>query len=280
MNFAHSFWSKPLFENKFSFQYKFEEALLNTLLDYAYSVQLLHKYGYKITLYADKIGIDLFSVIPYDNVVEIDIPNNESIHFAAQPKFYALKQMNLGDILIDGDVFMETENIFDLIKSKECDCLYSFNETKDYIEKGKEIYVKVINKLKDTNGLLYSLPSIDNVSSINTSLIRLNNQELKNKFIDQYFYHKELLKNIDWGDAWPDYIIEQYFLLQISNKFSIKPLVQNVENYMDEEIGFIHLGWTKTIFQNRIRQSLYFLDKDLFKTVMKQYEKYRYKIIS
>lgn len=201
MNFCCSFWSKPLFQKKFERYFTFEQSLLNTLLDYAYSAALVHKYGHTITLYADKAGIDLLSVIPYDDVIEISIPENEPMHFAAQPKFYAMKQMNIGDILIDGDIFIETQDMYDKIESRQCDLLYSFTEDNEIIkhpglDKDPIIYYnKLLPKFHDT---LYAVPTYDGLTYPNTSLLQINNQDLKDKYLEQYFYHKNILKGIDW----------------------------------------------------------------------------------
>lgn len=278
MNFAHSFWSKPLFQNKFERYFSFEQALLNTLLDYTYSASLVHKFNHTITLYADRVGIDLLSVIPYDKVVEISIPENEPVHFAAQPKFYAMNQTDLGDILIDGDIFIETQDMYDEIESRHCDLLYSFTENNEIIkhpvlDKDPTIYYnKLLPKFHDT---LYPVPTYDELTYPNTSLLQINNQDLKDKYLEQYFYHKNLLKDVDWEFTWPDLIIEQYFLWEVAKDFKIEPLIQDFQNLTEKEKGFMHLGSKKTVFQNQVRQKLYFLDKDLFKAVMKQYEKYK-----
>jgi hypothetical protein len=66
-----------------------EKILAITLVDYAYSVECVHKFGHTIELYADKIGADLLSCIPYDKVHIVETPT-KNYHFAASIKFTAL----------------------------------------------------------------------------------------------------------------------------------------------------------------------------------------------
>lgn len=270
MKFAHSFWSKPLFDKKFG---SFNECLLNILLDYAYSAACVHKNEYKIVLYADKRGQELLNFIPYDEIHEIDIPDTEQKHFAAQVKFAALKQMEPQDVLIDGDIFIETKPMYDLIKANNPDFLYSFEESNETIfmksnyENILNYYQKLLPKFEQVKGLLFPIPTLKELRYPNTSLIKITNEKLKKKYIDQYFYHKDLLKDIDFENTWPDLIIEQYFLWNYEKDYTIKPLMNEYIN----NTGYVHLGNGKTQMQSKIRQKLYFLDKELMTKTMKRY---------
>lgn len=273
MTFTHSFWSKPLFDRKFERYFTYEHAVKNTLLDYAYSVACIHKLGHKIILYADKAGIELLSCIPYDKIIEINIPDSDPMHFAAQPKFHALRLMNSGDILIDGDIFIETQNILDDILSCNSDLLYSFTELNEQILNEKlsndptTYYNTLLPKFHNT---LFPVPTLKELTYPNTSLLQINNETLKEKYVDQYFYHKNLLKDVDWEYTWPDLIIEQYFLWEVSKGYNIQPLIQDYTHLTERDRGLVHLGSGKTKFQNQVRQKLYFTDKQLFKAVMKK----------
>ena len=70
MKYIHTFWSKPLFENKFN---EFNISLDTILLDYAFSVDCIHKIDHKIVLFADEMGAELLSFIPYDEVHIVEI---------------------------------------------------------------------------------------------------------------------------------------------------------------------------------------------------------------
>jgi hypothetical protein len=43
-----------------------------TLVDHAYSVECIHKFGHTITLYTDEKGYEILKPIPYDEVIIID----------------------------------------------------------------------------------------------------------------------------------------------------------------------------------------------------------------
>lgn len=274
MKFAHPLWPKPLLENKFKRKVSVSVSILNTLLDYAYSTALIHKFGHTITLYATKEGAKMLDFIPYDRVVIINIPETDSIHFAAQSKFHALKKMELDEILIDGDVFIETENIYNEIDQKnDCDMLYGFDESNKDIQENiakvnLEYFDKLLSKFHDT---LYPIPTPGTIAYPNSCLMKFNNQDLKDKHINQYFYHKELLKDVDWDYTWPDIILEQYFLMFAAQGYTIEPLFEDYLHLNNDHKGFVHLGSSKTTFQNQVRQKLYFLDRDLFMKTMKRY---------
>ena len=103
MRFVHTFWSKPLYNNKFN---TFNNSLKCILSNYGYSVACVKSFGEKIILYTDEKGAELLSFIPYDEVIIINGLEGESIHCAAQLKFEALKLYQDGDVLIDGDLFI------------------------------------------------------------------------------------------------------------------------------------------------------------------------------
>jgi hypothetical protein len=68
MKYIHTFWSKPLYKNKFN---KFNACLDAILSDYAYSANCIHKLNRKIVLFTDSVGAELLSFIDYDDVVKV-----------------------------------------------------------------------------------------------------------------------------------------------------------------------------------------------------------------
>lgn len=253
MKFIHTFWSKPLFNNKFN---KFETLIKCTLLDYAYSAHCVKKLGEKIILFADKKGVEILSPIPYDEVHIIDNLDEESIHFAAQLKFAALKNSNLGDVLIDGDLFLSKKDSIDILKNKlkENDIVYSFFEPYEYTTSAGmgNYYIELMGKM---NILKYQKPyklpkKFEELNWMNTSLMSFSNQTLKDEYINQYYYHKSLLKDIDFNHLWPDIIIEQYFLTLLCKNYKSSPMIENFFydvgcNQYALNIGFTHLGMFK-----------------------------------
>lgn len=249
MNFAHSFWSKPLLEQKFD---SFEKSLRIILYSYTMSAEMVRAYGHNITLYTDKYGAELLGFAPYNEVVVIDIPQDQSKHFAAQIKFEALKRMKLGEILIDGDLFLWRSGVYEIIRQSVVDVLYAIYENNEFIL-GSKANIKLLDKMSTVKyESPYKIPRIDEVGWPNTCLLKFNNQQLKDEYIAQYEHHKNLLQDIDFEDVWPDIIIEQYFLKVLcdSKGYTYKPVMEDIFNNEDKAVnlGFTHLGGAKEKF--------------------------------
>jgi hypothetical protein len=273
MKFIHTFWSKPLLNNKFG---QFKDSLTNTLFDYACSASFIHKFGEKIVLYADKNGARILSCIPYDEVHIIDGLDDESMHFAAQIKFEALKRCDLGDIIIDGDLFLRTKEAIEYIKNTTEDVVYSFYEPftyvlrNDYTLKFMDDLVYCMRDVKYKKP--YKLPtSIREFAYTNTSLMKFNNKDILNKYIKQYYYHKDKLKDCEFN-GWPDLIIEQRFLTILieSTGCTHKPIIDNYHvdpeaNNRALDLGFTHLGSAKSQYLNWVETMLKENDESLYR---------------
>lgn len=255
MKFAHSFWSAPLLNNKFD---TFDNSLIITLVDYALSCEYIHQAGEKIVLYADKIGAEILSPIPYDEVIIIE-PLTDNIHFAANIKFAALEKMDLGDALIDGDIFLSKQTSIDIIKSSyNYDMVYSMYEPKSFIRNlgGLDDLLNAIQRYNLKYP--YETPSYSNCQGwYNTSLMKINNQQLKDEYIAQYKYHLRLMEHDDFKNTvWPDVIIEQYHLTQLcaTKRYKTKLMIANFptpeSNDYALKIGFTHLGCAKSGYHN------------------------------
>lgn len=278
MTFIHTFYSEPLYGNKFA---DFEESLNNILWDYGCSAMFVKKFGHKIKLFTDERGKELMSCIPYDEIIVLnDI--NVTPHFAASFKFYALQQCELGDILIDGDTILIDRRVFDIIRLAKQDVMFSFIEKNDYIMNlkpnktygtQKEYFEDLFQKM-NVPGLKYDLPKISELQYFNTSLLKINNQDLKDEYVEQYFYHMNLLKDVDFSSTWPDLIIEQHFLEKIVeyNDYPYKPIIINFPSSKDweDKIGFTHLGGQKRQFLPLMKQLILQKNRELYQAI---YEK-------
>ncbi len=282
MTFVHSFWSKPLLNNKFN---DIQTILPVVLTDYAVSASFIHKYGHSIKLYADKIGIELLKFIPYDEIIEVNTLDDESIHFAAQIKFEALKKMSLDEILIDGDLFMRLPEAFDRLNElgKNNDFVYSMFEPNNFILSSNQ----QINKYQSMSDIMkrYSAEFIppyrlDRTLYAyqwpNTSLMLFNNQQLKDEYIRQYEYYKKLLSNEDFGVCWPDIIIEQRHMHKLLNTgYTSAPMIDDFPSYESNKyalkIGFTHLGYAKIYFNETASEWLKTLNYKLY-TYIKEFD--------
>ena len=285
MTFVHSFWSKPLLEGKFN---KFDTQLPVILSDYAYSAACIKHFGHKIKLYTDDFGKELLSFIGYDEIIVIDGIDEKSIHFAAQIKFEALKRMGLDEYLIDGDMFLRRQPIYDILESIHTDFLYSFYEPYNYIfgydlEHSTKLYrseLEIMKKYEDKFIAPYTLEEdLNKYEWPNTSLMKFGNQHLKEEYIRQYEYYKNLLENEDFT-SWPDVIIEQFHMGKLLNTgYKSRPVVydfpSNESNNYAYVIGFCHLGSQKVALLEKTFEWLKELDEKLYNKTMKTIDKFK-----
>lgn len=287
MKFIHTFWSKPLIETKFA---DYNNWLTMTLITYSYSCYCIKKLGQKIELYADELGAEILSFLPYDNIHIIENLENESVHFAAQIKFHALKNCDLWDILIDGDTFIYKDRMIkyieELLQAKN-DVIFSFIEPSEYTlnSMGNVTKYKQMSELINQHKIIFNKPFIwptkkEEYSWFNSSFMCLNNQELKDKYLEQYFKHKDMLKHIDFENTWPDVIIEQRFLTLLCKDYKTAPIIKDF--YFDTkanekalDIGFTHLGSAKFLALKQIAEKLLKENTILYKLVIQQIEKHK-----
>ena len=287
MTFVHSFWSKPLLNNKFNV---YEEQLPIVLSNYAYSAFCVKKQGHKIKLFADRLGAEMLDFIHYDEVIILDNLDNECIHFAAQIKFEALKRMTLDECLIDGDMFLSKKDVFVIISSINTDFLYTIYEpypatvrAGDGLNNYKKLK-KTFLKYKDKFLPPYNISTKnEDLQWPNTSFMKISNQELKDEYIRQYEYHKNVLKDETDFAMWPDIFIEQLHLRKLleSKNYSHRPLIYDfpsrATNDYSYKIGLCHLGAEKEILKDMIYKRLKEANIKLYNLVFEQAEKYKEK---
>lgn len=283
MRFVHTFYSVPLLANKFN---KYETSMTFTITNYAYSAHCVKKLGQEIILFTDEKGKELLGFIPYDEIIVIKNIEH-SKHFAAQFKFKALQQCKLGDVIIDGDLFIKKQEALDRIKDDTNAVIYSFFEPYNYTLRGtmRNYYINLLAKMRKVQYLDgYELPKKwGDMGWMNTSLMRFNDGELLQEYIRQYEHHKHILQDINFEGEWPDIIIEQYFLTQLCKNTKTKAIVEDfwvdpLYNYKSAEMGFIHLGAAKPGYQKILNRDLSKENPELWYKCVKQLEKYNIKI--
>ena len=284
MYFVFSFWYKPT-QNK-RFDYLTYE---NIMLYHAMSNAFIKHIGQKTHLMTDKAGAELLSFIDYDKVTIMDEleDNSHNFLFSALPKFYALKRMDIEDVLIDYDLFIYKPQTLELLKNKDCDMIYSFYEGSEMPNINSKVAADhnyLLDKIrKYQKDIEYKIPvnSLE-VSYPNTSLMKFNNQSFKDKIVSNYFKYYELLKNEDFSDClWPDIYIEQYFIgseAKIHN-YIMTPIIPNYnidrnenERYANE-IGFCHLGAQKNNMKSSSIDFFRKYDPERFNLFSQAYQK-------
>lgn len=247
MVFVHSFQPEPMLQQKFR---NLEKGLKITLIDHAYSVECVHKFGHTIELYTDILGAEILKSIPYDKVhiVENDITQN--YHFAASIKFKALQSMSLDQILIDGDIFLEKSIVYDIINNASNDVVVSLYEPKGRIFKPETI-ADLITACASAQQPGYELPKAEDIQGwYNTSLLKFNNEDIKQEYVRQYINHVKQADNLDFSNViWPDIAFEQLNIEKLlENTKGTLAMINPYYNIDDEyayKIGFCHLGLAK-----------------------------------
>lgn len=242
---------------------------------YALSLAYLKREGFKCNLHTDNRGKELLGFLPYDNIYltcEKQKTDNIDSRFWAAAKFYALQVEDLDAIHIDGDVFIKDKDTINVLADMDFDALVQSSDGKtiayDVIVKYFKEYENP-NYMKDTFGI-----DIDDTDAYNTGTIWLRNQELKDQFLNTYFKaaeyysseHKDKLKN---SDIFPDIILEQVVLKQISNDYNVKALLNDPTSKTEaKEIGYQHLlAFTKFAFLDKIKETLYKVNPEIYELV-------------
>ncbi len=274
MKFCHTFWSKPLLENKF---YYITDTLQYLLYHYACSLAYVKACGQKIVLYTDEFGKHLFDFLPYDEIIILDEPKIQNISFAAQYKFEALKRMDLCDVLIDGDIIIRNKKAYDVILDYKDDAIYTFYEPNSFTMHNERMFTLLdqLKGIKFKNDFV--APDLNSVAYPNTSFLKFNNQDFKDKYIEQYFHNIDIIKNISFF-YWPDIILEQYFLQTLANKegYSLRPIFPNYPSEQTEkmaiEMGFAHIGHLKFETLDAVKSWLMNCNPYLYNTTKKRTE--------
>jgi hypothetical protein len=112
----------------------------------------------------------------------------------------------------------------------------------------------------------------------NTSFMRFGSQKLKDEYIRQYEYHKNILSGEDFK-IWPDVIIEQMHMGKLlKTGYSSRPLVYGFPskgtNQYSYIIGFCHLGSDKIALKDETFLCLKKLNTDLYEETLKMIEKF------
>ena len=266
----HSFWSKPLLEKRFDQTVikQLESTLLFTAIGIAYAKKL----GIEIVLHTDDYGADMFGFLPYDEVYKT--LNGHDMHKAlwASGKMIALEREPLGSCHLDMDAWIKKPEGRNFI----------FNSNSDLVTQNIEDSVGTYEGIK--NVVLshvdlsdhIDLDEANNHRAYNCGLIRINNQELKDKWLKAYWDITNTLNqkrphNLSEKYCIPDLISEQWMLYQLcqQNRYS----VDTICNGWDDKINPKFYGYTHLISEgkykvdDKLKVILKKLDPELYEEV-------------
>ena len=273
MKLVHSLWSQPLLE---SAPVDRQTKAVTMLWCYASSVAFARLHNQPIRLYADEYAAQLLGYLPYDDILELKVPDGTPSIFWAAGKFSAYSQMNAGDIHIDGDVFLQTRCVMQLLEhaAKKYDLLVQC------VENGENCYggaYDIVVKLLNSYGVTYnSKPFPKFNSAFNTGLVGFNNMKLRDWYVSKYFEtmaqiqsKPELIAALEEACSAPDIVLEQQMLCElIRGKHSVYSLLGAGEFSMrySRAVGYQHLlGDAKESWLYKTIPQLYDIDPEIFK---------------
>lgn len=279
MALVHSLWTAPMLNNERG--QMSEKQIESVLWCNASSVAFAKRLGEQINLYADDYGRELLDFLPYDNVYTLEVSSDIPTDFWAAGKFSAYQKMQLGDVHIDGDVFLKTPALLNLIKKglAENDLIVQCVENSWTYD--NEFYKNCIHVIT-ANNIQFAGIADYFTPAYNCGLIGFNNNKLKSKYVAHYYDSiQRIYNNADAmvmirqnKTTWMDLLCEQQHLYSVAQGYKVCNLLGNTYdecNNNAKQLGYQHLlGPDKWLCIEQIKRQLYNIDKNIFSDVIKK----------
>lgn len=232
MRIVHSFSSK-----------RCDEALFRLHIVYfALSCIYAKRSGFEMALHCDNKTKDVLEAAPYDEIIT-DLENIPDFpkRLFAYPKFIAMQDEPLGTIHIDGDVFLKSVQLNDILNFKDYDCIVQNIERPVY--PWGHLWKESAIAFSNCNYPDWAKRQCNDMYNCGT--IGFNNQELKDEYFSTYWQMVEEYKKkgIDLHSV-PDLVIEQQFLKDLTDyrKCSVKRVLDfNDLGGSASRIGYQHV---------------------------------------
>lgn len=281
MALVHSLWTAPMLAAERGA--KTERQITTTIWCAASSVAYARKLNTPIHLYADDFGKQMLAFLPYSKIYTLRVPEWVPTTFWAAGKFFAYREMPLGDVHIDTDVFIKTARCLQEIQQGVAhnDLVVQCTENK---ENCIPHYYTIINRIFDDYHIRFdNIPANKWKLAYNCGLVGFNNYTLKTDYINNYFnsLHKirtnpQLLQELKDNGCTPDLVLEQQHLYHIARGYKICSLLGTGEAAWDKShrIGYQHiLGNGKYNCLDLIREQLHTVAPDICQTTDKHIRK-------
>lgn len=203
---------------------------------YYLSFLLLKKHGYNVSIICNKAAYDLFlKYIPYDEVINTEPPkliNHYS--FWVKLKINTLKLIKAPFTYVDGDLFLFNDLIKGINEGDDSFVTLTKEHYDDYYydkyKKFKDLnpdFRHNINNYDMTESIMKDegLKLIDSKYTLNTSVFHVNNESLKEEYID--LYHRIsmemlnsrycLILNHNYGR-----FLDKYLVTYLIRKYNLK----------------------------------------------------------
>lgn len=225
----------------------------------------IKKLGYDIDLHCDDNMYNYLKIAPYNNIYcdLNDLKQPKRIY--AKSKFDVMSKEDLGNIHIDGDVFLLKNDIKNYLNFDEYDLIVQCKETRKNM--GGYLWDESSYAFKNCEYPIWADRKCEFM--YNCGVVGINNENLKSEYFETYYtmLQRYINNGIDLGSV-PDIIIEQQFLYDLCNTRGYKVKVLLDEDDLDEsarKLGYSHLmGPSKYNMREDILKMIYKLDKNIY----------------
>jgi len=258
MKLIHSFWTKPYVIGG----HLDGSELRKNINCFAYSVACAKKLGAAIELHTDNLGKKLLEFLPYDNIhTTLEGFECDTTLWAAG-KIETYKHLEIGDVYIDGDVFVEREFALYQLFNISADVLFLQTENSH------------INHYQNEQNRLSKIPfefSWDKPYCC--GVVRFSNAEAKEKYISKFEKCIEQMKKGDYVlDFSLNILFEQWLSVREIKEYNIATLYRNEDELSESYYtGLWHYkGINKFLerFQKQILENLKNINPDLHNTLL------------
>lgn len=248
MKLIHSLSTRPWRLNVFG--YDGMKRLIGSVWYYSLSLAYALRIGAEIELHTDTLGERLLSHLPYSRILTDldDMPTDISPRFWAAGKMFALDNMSVGDIHIDGDVFIKRRSLLDEMEQADWDAIVQSKEDETWV---RACYGRELSAFRDAEAVCAQagLDLTDLEGAYNTGCVGFRDGNLKSKFAEGYKKIAKAVSDTSEGRldirslATPDLVAEQLYVRQLCDRNGAKVKTLLKEPYSDEpaNIGYQHV---------------------------------------
>lgn len=248
MKLAHSLSTRPWRLNVFGFDGMLR--LIGTVWYYSLSVAYALRIGAEIELHTDTLGERLLGHLPYTRIYTDldDMPSNISSRFWAAGKMFALGNMDLGDVHIDGDVFFKKRSLLDDLERAPWDVLAQSVEDEQWV---RSCYIREMKPFRIVPDVCESicLSLEDCKCAYNTGAVGFRMETLRRAFVNGYKTVVSAVSEAAGSDldnslfSTPDLVAEQLYIRQVAEagKAEVRMVVDDPFSDLPAKIGYQHV---------------------------------------
>lgn len=272
IRFIHSFSTRPIKIN--CYDISGIKRMITQIWYFSLSVAYLKKLGATIVLHTDSLGKKLLSHIPYDEIyLTLDNYDREvNPRFWAAGKFLAIKNEKPPFIHIDGDVFIKSKKLIDILEDKVLnnDLLVQSNDP----AKMYSLETPMFNSEEEFCKKHFCLP--DGRDAYNTGLLGINSEEVRDTICKNYneivkYFSKKYSSTLEVEIYnTPDLIAEQKMIKNLSETKQYKTdiLLNNLKDAIDIDYQHVYTS-SKIQHVDLCKETLKIIDKDLYNATCK-----------